>query len=314
MYHNRTVLTATVPPMPLGPFRYRSHDDDSGRWTGFAFRVGDIVISTRSKSGTTWMQMICALLILQTTELPARLTELSPWLDFLGTPLDSVVARLDSQQHRRFIKTHTPLDGIPLDPRATYIVVARNPLDAAVSAYHQGHNLDRERMRELTGQAQPTTTSLSEHAWLLAWIDADPDPREHLDSLPGFAHHLSDAWTRRDEPNVFLVHYQDLTDDLEGEMRRIAEQLGIEVSASLWPTLVSAARFDAMQTRAETLAPDPADILVDHAKFFRRGKSGSGRALLSAAELAQYDDRAKALMPAEMVAWLHRSTADERAD
>ncbi len=257
--------------------------------------------------------MICALLIFQTVDLPARLTELSPWLDFLGTPLDSIVARLEAQPHRRFIKTHTPLDGIPIDPRVTYIVVARHPLDAAVSAYHQGHNLDRTRMGELTGQAQPTTTSLAEREWVLAWIDADPDPRDHLDSLPGFAHHLTDAWTRRHDPNIMLVHYQDLTDDLEREMRRIAEQLGIEVPASVWPDLVRAARFNAMQAQAETLAPDPADILVDHAKFFRRGESGSGRALLSDAELARYDVRAAGLMPTDLVTWLHRSPADERS-
>jgi hypothetical protein len=42
------------------PFRYQSPDEDSGRWLGFPFRDGDIVISTRSKTGTTWVQMICA--------------------------------------------------------------------------------------------------------------------------------------------------------------------------------------------------------------------------------------------------------------
>jgi len=42
------------------PFRYRSSDEDSARWLGFPFRDGDIVISTRSKTGTTWVQMICA--------------------------------------------------------------------------------------------------------------------------------------------------------------------------------------------------------------------------------------------------------------
>ena len=57
--------------MPDAPVRYRSDDEDSGRWSGFPFRDGDIVISTRSKSGTTWMQMICALLIFQ-TDGPAR--------------------------------------------------------------------------------------------------------------------------------------------------------------------------------------------------------------------------------------------------
>src|SRR3954462_4244239 len=91
------------------PVRYLSRDEDSGRWLGFEFRPGDIVISTRSKSGTTWMQMICALLVFQTPELPAPLARVSPWLDWIGEPLDAVVARLDAQPHRRFVKTHTPL-------------------------------------------------------------------------------------------------------------------------------------------------------------------------------------------------------------
>jgi aryl sulfotransferase len=39
------------------------------------------------------------------------LAELSPWLDISR---DEVQARLSAQRHRRFIKTHTPLDGIPL--------------------------------------------------------------------------------------------------------------------------------------------------------------------------------------------------------
>jgi hypothetical protein len=86
------------------PVRYTSADEDSARWEGFAFRPGDIVMSTRSKSGTTWMQMICALLIFQTPDLPAPLAKLSPWLDWLITPRDRVLARLGAQTHRRFIR------------------------------------------------------------------------------------------------------------------------------------------------------------------------------------------------------------------
>src|SRR3954469_16062985 len=115
-----------------GPIRYVSHDDDSGRWDGFPYREGDIVISTRSKSGTTWMQMICALLIFQSPDLPAPLPHLSPWLDCLVIPLDEVYTRLAAQRHRRFIKTHTPLDGVPMNPDVSYVVVARHPLDMAV--------------------------------------------------------------------------------------------------------------------------------------------------------------------------------------
>lgn len=132
--------------MGEAPYRYRSADEDSARWCGFPFRTGDVVVSTRSKSGTTWMQMICALLVLQTPDLPAPLASLSPWVDWLVTPREEVVARLEAQRHRRFVKTHTPLDGIPLLPTVTYVVVARHPLDMAVSLYHQsatGSGTDR---------------------------------------------------------------------------------------------------------------------------------------------------------------------------
>src|ERR1035441_5872145 len=97
--------------MASTPYRYQSPEEDSGRWSNFPFRDGDIVISTRSKTGTTWVQMICALLIFHAPELPAPIAQLSPWLDHLITPREEVYARLAAQQHPRFIKTHTPPDG-----------------------------------------------------------------------------------------------------------------------------------------------------------------------------------------------------------
>src|ERR1700722_542609 len=99
-----------------------------------------------------------------------------------------MIARLSAQEHRRFVKTHTPLDGIPLDARATYIVVGRHPLDMAVSLYHQGDNIDRYRLGERTGHpdpADPPPPRPPLHEWLLSWIDGEGDPRQEMDSLPG---------------------------------------------------------------------------------------------------------------------------------
>ncbi|WP_422769281.1 sulfotransferase domain-containing protein [Plantactinospora sp. WMMC1484] len=294
---------------PEAPVRYRSGDEDSARWEGFPFRPGDIVISTRSKSGTTWVQMICALLVFQDPELPAPLTELSPWLDWLGEPRDDVVAALAAQPHRRFVKTHTPLDGIPLDPHASYVVVARDPLDMAVSLYHQSGNLDRHRMARLTGRPAPQEPPRARpplREWLLSWIDRDVAPADDLDSLPGVLWHLSDAWDRRRRPNVLLVHYADLSADLAGQMRRIARRLDIEVPEPRWPALVEAATFGRMRERASALAPDRAGVLRSRTDFFRRGTSGAGRELLDAAELAHYRRRLAALAPPDLLGWLHR--------
>jgi hypothetical protein len=297
--------------MPGVPVRYRSADEDSARWAGFRFRQGDIVISTRSKSGTTWMQMICALLVFQSPDLPAPLAELSPWLDWLIAPQEEVYARLDAQDHRRVIKTHTPLDGIPLDARATYIVVARHPLDMAVSLYHHSANIDRERVRQLTGQPGSLYTASprpSLREWVLRWVGAVVDPRAELDSLPGVMLHLSDAWARRAGPGVVLVHYDDLSADLEGEMRRLAELLGIAVPGGTWPALVAAATFDRMRARADRLVPAPPGVLMDNAAFFRRGASGSGRELLTGAERARYHAYAAQMAPPDLLSWLHRES------
>jgi hypothetical protein len=293
--------------MPHTPFRYRSSDEDSARWLDFGFRDGDIVISTRSKSGTTWMQMICALLVFQTPDLPGRLSELSPWLDWLVVPQEQVFAALEAQQHRRFIKTHTPLDGVPIEPNVTYVVVARHPLDMAVSLYHQGTNLDRKRMAELSGQQfvdRGPRPPLDQ--WLRSWAESDADPRNKLDSLPGVMWHLSDAWARRHDDNVVLVHYDDLQQDLAGEMRRLASRLRIDVPEDVWPRLVEAATFEQMKSRADELVPDPAGVMKSHRAFFRAGSSGSGRAVLTLSEEERYFERAARLAPADLLAWLHR--------
>jgi aryl sulfotransferase len=291
------------------PTRYRSADEDSARWDGFEFRPGDIVISTRSKSGTTWMQMICALLIFGRSDPPAPLSELSPWLDWLVIPHDEVLARLAAQRHRRFVKTHTPLDGVPIDPRAHYIVVARHPLDMATSLYHQGANINRARLRELTGAPEPGTPRpprLPLDAWLREWIDSDATPADELDSLPGVAWHLSDAWARRDQPNVLLVHYDDLRTDLAGQMRAIADRLGADVPADRWPELVGAATFESMRSRAAELVPDPVGVLRDKSAFFRQGRSGAGREQLTPEDLVRYERRVARLAPPDLIAWPHR--------
>jgi aryl sulfotransferase len=113
--------------------RYQTVFADSARWDAFVFRPDDIVISTPAKCGTTWLQMICAVEIFRTTKLDRPLDRISPWLDVLMRPLDEVLADVEAQTHRRFIKTHTPLDGLPFDDRATYICASRDPRDVAVS-------------------------------------------------------------------------------------------------------------------------------------------------------------------------------------
>lgn len=281
--------------------RYGSEANE--RWVGFEHRPGDIVISTRSKCGTTWLQMISALLVFQAPDLPGPLAELSPWLDWEVEPIEVVRARLAAQRHRRFIKTHTPLDGLPLQPDVTYIVVGRHPCDVAESLYHHGHNIDRDRFETLTGRrTSPPEGPFAD--WIDGWLVPAAGPEEQLDTMPGLLHHLADAWARSGAPNIILVHYRDLNADLEGQMRRFADRLRIAVPAERWPKLVEAASFDSMRARADRLAPDRLGVLKDRRSFFRSGPTGPTKRLCQADDIRRCETRVLELASAGLAHWL----------
>ncbi len=300
--------------------RYSTIVSDSARWEGFAFRDGDIIISTPAKCGTTWTQMICALLVFQTPELPRPLDELSPWLDMLTRSRDETFAILDTQQHRRFIKTHTPLDGLPFHRHVTYICVGRDPRDVALSMLHHRSNFDfialltaRERavglddVKEKLAQGPPVEAD-SEYERFWEWIDNSEPVISSGSSLSLATHHVNTFWEARDEPNVVMLHYDDLLSDLAGQMRSLAEQLDIDLEPQQLPLLVAAARFDSMRSNADKLVPDIShNLWQSNEQFFHQGSSGQWRTLLSDTDLDRYRQTVAPLLAEQASQWLHSS-------
>ena len=296
--------------------RYRSWLTDSSRWDGFEFRADDIVISTPSKCGTTWMQMICALLIFGDASLPRPLTELSPWLEIQTDTISNVFAALAAQRHRRFIKSHTPLDGLPFDERVTYICVGRDPRDAAISSDNHLNNMDRDvlmKARETAVGSDDLPSLIPDSVpqrvedpvvrfW--RWVEDDAPPREGLELL---LHHLGTFWDRQQATNVVLVHYVDLQVDLEGEMRRLAGLPGIVIGEDVWPGLVAEAKFDRMRDRADEVVPQVTidGLWHDTSRFFSRGTSGQWRTLLGPEDLDRYESRVRELATPDLAAWAH---------
>jgi aryl sulfotransferase len=274
------------------------------RWADFSFRQGDVVISALPKSGTTWMQMICALLVFQTPVLSAPLQELSPWIDDGYATSDEVYARLANQGHRRFIKSHLLPGEIPVDARATYIVLGRHPLDAAVSVYNVRGSQHSIGARS---SGQPAPPMLSPREALLGFISGDSILGAGIEgiTLPLVLQRMSRAWDHRDAPNVVFVHYEDLLHDLEGQMRSLAGHLGITVPESTWPGLVRAATFEQMRAIADRVQPVRA--LKDQPElFFRSGRSGTGREVLTGTDLDHFHEQAARLAPPDLLAWLQR--------
>lgn len=289
---------------------------NSSRWDGFAFRDDDIVISTPPKCGTTWMQMLCALLLFRTPDLPAPLAKLSPWLDMNVRPVGEVLADLEAQTHRRFIKTHTPLGGVPWDERVTYLHVARDPRDVALSWDNHMANIDFDRfvtarisavgmddLAELGIDGPPAPPPEDPVVRFWTWMEGDEGGRD-VSGLEGVVHHSRTFWARRDEPNVHLFHYSDLRADLAGQMARLAGALGVEPPTE---ELADAARFEDMKARAGDLVPN-SDTPFWHSsdKFFDKARAGDWRDLIGDDGLPRYEAALRATTDDPALAtWLH---------
>jgi aryl sulfotransferase len=106
------------------------------------------VISTYAKSGTTWMQQIIAQLLFAATR--PRVAEMSPWLDLRVPPKDVKLPVVEAQTHRRFLKTHLPVDALRLLAAAQVPLHRRDGRDVVWSMYNHHANANRSGTRRST--------------------------------------------------------------------------------------------------------------------------------------------------------------------
>jgi len=277
---------------------YKELFTDSTRWADFKHRAGDIFVCTPPKCGTTWTQAICALLVFQTPVLLVNPATISPWLDAIFEPIEEILAMLDEQTHRRIIKTHTPLDGIPYFEDCEYVCVYRDPRDSFFSLRSHTDNMKLE-LPKTAPDATP------QEAFRL-WLETHYEPGEEQGpSLGSITHHLNTFRKFESLPNIGLYHYSDLKRDLPAEMQRIAAQLEIEVDAQLLTQLAETASFANMKQNAENFAPGAGrDIWHDSARFFNKGTSGQWRDVITEEDEKEFDERLGQLLPADVARWL----------
>ncbi len=120
--------------------------------------------------------------------------------------------------------------------------------------------------------------------------------------------HLAGWWPLRHEPFVLFVHYNDLSTDLDGEMRRIAEFLELSVTDEQWPDVVGRCRIDAMRSEADRCRASRSRVSRAEPKsFFHQGTNGRWVGVLTEAQLARYDAMV-ATLPADAAEWLEHGS------
>ena len=286
-------------------------DTTSARWAGYKPRHDDIIVATYPKCGTTWTQRIVQMLLDQDAA-PKPL--MIAWFDMriMPFPLEETMRMAESATMRRQLKSHLPYDSLPVYEGVKFIHVARDGRDSAMSF----HNHQRSFMPEPLERADEI--SIADPKFGTPAPRVPEDPAEYFtlwlngddgggDDGAGFWHVENSYWAARRDPNMLLVHYNDLKADRDGEIRRIAAFLGIDVSPAIWPAIIEAAGFDQMRAQSELLMPFAEQGFNGGAKqFIFKGTNGRWKDVVSAADLAAYDAKVKASFSPALARWIER--------
>jgi len=293
-----TVNACTVKTREL-----HNHHFDSTIWNDFLYRDDDIVISTYAKSGTTWMQQIVSQLLFQ-GEAGLEVAEMSPWMDLRIPPKEVKLLAIEEQAHRRFIKTHLPLDAMVFSEKAKYIYIGRDGRDVLWSLYNHHSNANEawyDALNQTPGRVgppiEPPCTSVTEY--FDEWLAKDGYPFWSLwDNVRTW-------WAAGNLANVHVVHFANLKADMPGEIRRIAEFLAIPLDQSKWEKILLHCNFDYMKANAAKSVPLGGAFWEGGAEtFIHKGTNGRWREILSAEQTRRYEKRAMTELGAECAHWL----------
>ena len=292
---------------------YQNHHMDSTRWDSFQPRDGDIVVATSYKAGTTWTQAIVANLLFPDQSFPAPPWQMSPWLDFRPFPLEEILAGLEAQEHRRYIKTHLALDGLRYFPEMKYIFVSRDGRDVFMSLWNHYQNYTEEAYALFNdtpgrvGEPIPRVPDDVHEFWqgwcTRGWYDWESD------GWPFWSHlHVTQTWwDYRHLPNMLLLHYGDMKRDLPGNIQRVADFLEIELSPARRDAVADAVSLDGMRKRGEDYVPSGgAPWKGGSRSFLNKGVNGRWQGIFSEEELALYDAACERTLSEDCRAWLEK--------
>lgn len=209
------------------------------RSESFTTSDDDIIIGTYAKSGTTWMQQIVAQLLFG-GDPNLEVAEMSPWLDLRIPPKEVQLPVVEAQTHRRFLKTHLPVDALVFSPKAKYLYIGRDGRDVVWSMYNHHANANDtwyHALNDTPGRVGPPIERPPSDVRVYSreWLDRDGHP------FWPFWENIRSWWAIRELPNVLFVHFTNLKRDMPGEMGRIASFLGIGIDESRWDASSSTA-------------------------------------------------------------------------
>lgn len=194
--------------------------EEFGKGLKLKLRPDDVIISPFGKSGTTWLQQIVHTLRTRGDMDFDDISRVVPWIETssaLGIDLDA-----EQKSNPRAFKSHLDYETIPKGGK--YIVSIRNPEDALNSMY-----------KFMEGWfIEPGSISLEEFA-LKRFIASQ-----------SYWKHLVSWWAHRNDTNVLMLCYEQMTVDPDALIRRVAEFIDVPLDDELLAITLEHSSFSYM--------------------------------------------------------------------
>ena len=253
--------------------------------TTFKARDTDVFVASFPKSGTHWLTYIVYLLIRKKR---ISKTFVSNHVYMFDLPqvetfplytkgkltfkdLKVLKSTVEKYPDPRIFISHFPHVYLPQNPKSKYLYIYRNPKDTVISGYQHSTN----------SKFAPYQGTFEE--FFQMYIESN---------CFNFCKQFRGYMKHKDEPNYFIVSYEELKRNFSTKLQEIAIFLGIELTDELHELIIRETNFESMKGNA----------LITHnymkagETFFPRGAVGTWQSILT----KEQSDKIDSIMLSEL--------------
>ncbi len=248
---------------------------------GYEPNADDIFVSTFVKSGTNWMMQIAHQIAWHGEGEYENIHDVVAWPDTpnrgatkMMTPLNSDFIKQLSPSGLRVIKTHLSAHYVPFNEQAKYLVVVRDPKEVFVSSY--------PFVKSLAGPIMPDVDD---------WLDMFLTKHWSMNFGNTWAEHTDSYWKLRNKPNVLILSYSKLKQDLDAGIRQVAEKMGVGLNEDEIAKVLEKSSVQYMKGINHKFNPMGGSSLPwgTDFKMVREGKTGNSSELISREQQLRID-------------------------
>ncbi|KAL3971642.1 NLR family CARD domain-containing protein 3 [Sarotherodon galilaeus] len=211
-------------------------------------REDDIMLVAYPKCGFNWMVGVMRKVIAAATGVKSE-SKIPPLMEFYGP---ENLKKVDEAPSPRFLGTHLHPDNIPAsfyEKKTKILVVFRNPKDTMVSFYHFSNS----------NPALPSAKSWD--TFYSQFMSGEVAWGSYFDHALG--------WEKKmDDPNVMVVTYEEMKQDLSESIRKVSSFYGFSLTDAQVQQIADASTFKAMKESSASSHGNMGNV------FFRKGEVG----------------------------------------